>query len=1127
MGLSSKQRPLLAKSALLQAARGVALAVLLMPMLTLSHAQADSGRKLQYNRDIRPILSENCFQCHGPDKNNRQAGLRLDVAQSALDKRAIVPGKPKQSALLTRIYATDASVMPPVSSHKSLTPQQQNLLTRWIAEGGEYQAHWAYLPPVRPAVPVVHPLTNFPVRNPIDAFILDKLNTKRIAPSPEADKRTLIRRVSLDLIGIPPTPAEVAAFVADKSPNTYEKVVDRLLASPHYGERMAVPWLDLARYADTVGFHGDQNQNVWAYRDYVIDSFNRNKPFDQFTIEQIAGDLLPNATPETRAATCFNRLNMMTREGGAQAKEYLAKYAADRVRTVSMTWLGSTFGCAECHDHKYDPISQKDFYALGAFFADMKQWGVYADYGYTPNPDLRGYNNDYPFPPEIKVESRYLKTRIAQEQAQIGNIALSALEATQTNPAAQAALNGWQKSASAFLTNHPDGWEIAAASEIRATNAPAMKPKPPLKKAAVTVAVSTPVEKASQAKSADKPVLKAVADATEASELRPELDGSILLTDKAGGSIELTLHPSSAWLACLRLEVLPHAANGNSIFRKGVQAATLTLAASVLRADGKREPVLFRYADANDAEPRYNSGFEVVGIQKGWKLSAEHASRAHVSSWLLDKPISLAFDDTLVVTVPNAGEGCIRLASSPFIPEQPNAPVFSTRYLAQLRGALEGSKMPLDRGLLATQYLLGAGQQADAYAQAKSLQNDIFNCRSGITPVLVTEATKPMTMRVLPRGNWQDESGEIVQPATPHFLPALQAKSGFSSQTLTRLDLARWIVSPENPLTARVFVNRLWKQFFGNGLSAQVEDLGAQGEWPTHPELLDWLACNFVAEEKGERKKEKDPVLINSQLSTLNSSWNVKRLVRLIVTSSTYRQSSSLRPELRDSDPNNRLLASQNPRRLEAEFVRDNALAVAGLLNPEIGGPPCKPYQPAGYYANIQFPDRDYVATPDDGQYRRGVYMHRQRTFLHPMLANFDAPSREDCIASRIVANTPQQALTLLNDPTFVEAARVFAAQLLNVRAGGNGAKAGEDSARLEAAFQRALARSPKPKEKQSLLTFLTTIRKAYQEQPDDARKLLTTGLTPLPQNADRIELAAWTNVCRIILNLNETITRY
>jgi hypothetical protein len=1006
-------------------------------------------RTVAFNRDIRPILSENCYYCHGPDKTHQQAGLRLDLRDAAIKFGAIVPGRPETSKMMTRVLATDEDLrMPPVASHKTLTAAQKNTLSRWIKEGASYEAHWAYIPPRRPAVPKIAG-----AGNPLDAFVLARLAEKKIKPSPEADRRTLIRRVSLDLTGLPPTPDQVRAFVSDKSPTAYEKLVDRLLASPQYGERMAVPWLDVVRYADTVGFHGDQNQNAWAYRDYVINAFNTNKPFDQFTIEQIAGDLLPRPTPEQLTATAFNRLNMMTREGGAQAKEYLTKYADDRVRTVSMAFLGSTVGCAQCHDHKFDPISQKDFYALGAFFADVKQWGVYADYGYTPNPDLRGYNNDYPFPPEITVDSPYLKQRIARQRARIGQVAAETQPLLLRDPAARAAFASWCASGKSFLAGHPEGWDVPVRPTVRTMPA-------------------------------------AAGSAPPVAQVAP--NGSVLLTGATGGTVEVSVKPAAAWVAALRVEALPHAAHGGSVFRTGTKPATMMLSATLHRgADGKTEPVRFRYAGANVSEPRYASGFEILGVHRGWRLSAAHRNKPQVSVWYLDQPVAVAAGDTLTVSVPGITAGCLRVATSPFVPEDVRSAVLPAASLAK---ALASPGTPAHLPIARRAYLWGTGWAPEAFDRIKALEADIISCRDGKTPVLVTKAVKPTVTRLLPRGNWQDESGPVVEPAVLHFLPQPKAAG---KRRLTRLDLAKWLVAPENPLTARVVVNRFWKQFFGNGISGLVEDFGAQGEWPTHPEMLDWLAVEFR-----------------------ESGWDVRHVVRLIVTSATYRQSSNLRPELRDMDPNNRLLASQNPRRLEAEFVRDNALAIAGLLNHDKGGPPVKPYQPAGYYASIQFPNREYAASPDERQWRRGVYMHWQRTFLHPMLANFDAPSREDCTASRNVANTPQQALTLLNDPQFVEAARVFAGHLL-------AAPAGSDGARLEQAFQQALGRPVKPKEKASLLAFLTAARAEYAARPDDAAKLRKIGQAPAAATADDVELAAWTSVCRVILNLNETITRY
>ncbi len=1028
-------------------------------LLTLSLptlALYQSGRlqpkmpRIEFNRDIRPILSDNCLRCHGSDRANRKADLRLDQRDVAIQKQAIVPGNVSKSNMIMRITSTNpAVIMPPPASHKQLTSSQKQLLTRWIKEGAVYQDHWAYLPVSKPVLPRLTSGQSTS-KNPIDGFILAKLNEKGIKPSPRADKRTLIRRIYLDLIGIPPTPAEVEAFLVDNSPSAYQKVVDRLLASPGYGERMAVPWLDVVRYADTVGFHGDQNMNAWAYRDYVIDSFNKNKPFDQFTIEQLAGDLLPNPTPEQLTATCFNRLNMMTREGGAQPKEYFAKYQADRVRTVAMTWLGSTLGCAECHNHKYDPFTTRDFYSMEAFFSDLKQWGVYEDYGYTPEPELRGINNDSPFPPEIKVTSPYLVARIARLNGAMLQLAKETAKAHASD--SSFAFEAWRSKASAWLKQNPSGWETFSTPTISLTDPTAKTPK------------------------SSKNNL--VANDVSAS---PYLEGSVALFGKSPVDLHLRFKPKTSDIAAIRLELLPGSKSAEGILRNGAMSTTVMMSAEVIGADKKPKPIAFRYAAANHYIPRFANGFEILGLQRGWPINVTGVTDICTSTWLPTVPISLNPGDELVVTLPGTIANRVRVSVSPFMPDK----------LAESQFTNVAS-ITTDDGATSLAHLWATKYDTVSYQKLVAIQQDILECRNGVTPVMVVEHITPKTTRILARGNWQDESGEIVSPAIPAFLN----KSNASTGRLTRLDLAKWIVSRDNPLTARTVVNRLWRQFFGNALSAQVDDLGTQGEWPSHPELLDWLASEF------------------------KTNWDIKRMVRLIVTSDAYCRTSSLRPELHNLDPNNRLLASQNPRRLEAEFIRDNALSISGQLCRDMGGPPVKPYQPAGYYANLQFPDRPYTPDKDEREWRRGVYIHWQRTFVLPMLLNFDGPSREDCIASRNVANTPQQALTLLNDPIFVEASRVFASNLL-IQQGGT------DELKITRAYQIAVARKPQSSELKSLLNFLKQTRETYKQNPDDAKKLLSIGYAERATGTDLNELAAWTNVCRILLNLQETITRY
>ncbi|MBC8003435.1 MAG: PSD1 domain-containing protein, partial [Opitutaceae bacterium] len=803
------------------AIRAIVMAGLATLTFTSSVGAAESlEQPIEFNRDIRPILSENCFLCHGPDKSHRKGKLRLDDRSVAVEKEAIVPGKPEKSELIARINNPDPDdVMPPLDTHKTLTPHQKELLTRWIAQGAEYQPHWSYLTPKKTHVPKVRNV-NFKIQNPIDAFILSALDAKTIQPSPPADKAMLLRRVSLDLTGLPPTPDEVRAFLNDRSSRAYERAVDRLLASPRYGERMAVAWLDVARFADTVGYHGDQNQNIFPYRDYVINAFNRNKPFDQFTVEQLAGDLLPKPTTEQRVATGFNRLNMVTREGGAQPKEYLAKYAADRVRTVSTTWLGSTMGCAECHDHKFDPFSARDFYQMEAFFADIKQWGVYSDYTYTPNPDLKDWSNDHPFPPEITVESPYLQNRLARLLAKIDEVRARAGLRLESDELQRVVFDSWMESSRAFLARNPDGWSQPAAFVPTAD---------------------------------DKAVVNA--------------DGSVLFkgAGKKDDEHQIRFALPEGHVAALRLELLPDPSHKGSIVRGGGKAATVQFTPAVERADGKDAKSGFYQADSATKQLRYANGAEIFGIKDGWKIDPKQTTNTQTGIYLFDTPIKSNAGDELVLTFKAPAIGRIRVSLSPFAVGDP----LDGKFRPDLASALGKSgliRSGRNLRFIRDSYLLSTGWDAGAFTEFKKLQIEVLECRNGQAPTLVTEAWKPATTRVLARGNWQDETGDIVDPAPPHFLPQPKVKG---DRRLTRLDLAKWLVSPDNPLTARTFVNRTWKQFFGNGLSAVVDDLGAQGEWPTHPELLDWLSVEFR-----------------------ESGWDVKRLVRLFVLSSTYRQDS-------------------------------------------------------------------------------------------------------------------------------------------------------------------------------------------------------------------------------------------
>jgi len=805
---------------------------------------ARAAETIDYSRDIKPILAEYCYACHGPDESKRKAKLRLDLREEAI-KEALKPGNAAGSSVIERVTTQDRDeVMPPPHAKKGrLSPAQVDLLRRWIDQGAQFDIHWAFVKPARPAVPAPRQET---LTHPIDRFIAAEHEKRGMQLAPEADRATLVRRLSFDLTGLPPTPAEVDAAFNDASAHWYEKVVDRLLASRHYGERQAIHWLDLVRYADTAGYHSDNYRDLYLYRDYVIAAFNNNKRFDQFTIEQLAGDLLPNPTDEQRIASGYNRLLQTTEEGGAQAKEYLAKYAADRVRNVSGVWLASTLGCAECHNHKFDPSTQKDFYSLAAFFADLKEKAV-------------GRQEQTQLPrPEQTAQLQQLDEQMAP---------LQKLLTTQT-PALDAAQQAWEKEAEA---------------------------------------------------SKGKGLPKNVQDLLK------------------------------------------------------VEAA-------------KRTP----------------------------KQQQDLAAHYRTIAPLLEQP---------------------------------------------------------------RKELTALQQQKDALLKS-------------IPATLVSMTGPARTMRILPRGNWLDDSGEVVTPAVPAFLGVL------GKERPTRLELAQWLVSAEQPLTARVFVNRLWKQSFGQGLVKSVDDFGIQGTLPTHPQLLDWLAVEFV-----------------------ESGWDVKRLHKLLLMSHTYRQSSVAKKELRDRDPANLWLARQARYRLDAELVRDNALAISGLLVTKIGGPSVKPYQPAGYWQFLNFPKRDWQADSGENQYRRGLYTFWQRSFLHPSLLAFDAPSREECTADRPRSSTPLQALVLLNDPTYVEAARAFAERLLK--------EAGPSPTdRLNWAYRQALSRPVQPQEAQVLTALYRKHLEEYSADAQAARQLVSAGQRPVPQDANLAELAAWTSVARVLLNLHETMTR-
>ncbi|MGB7324084.1 MAG: PSD1 and planctomycete cytochrome C domain-containing protein [Rubripirellula sp.] len=1012
--------------------------------------------QVTFNAHIRPIMSNTCFACHGPDEEANDSGLRLDSFAMATES-AIVPGDAEASDVYQRLVDVD-DPMPPTEFRHQLSDREKALFKKWIDQGAKYEQHWSYTPIEKPAVP------KSASGNPIDGFIIARLAAEGLSPSPIADKATLLRRLSLDLIGLPPTPAEIDAFITDDADDAYEKQVDRLLASPHYGERMATQWLDIVRFSDTVGFHGDQNQRIFAYRDYVIDSINQNKPFDQFTIEQLAGDLLENPTEEQLVATGLNRLNMVTREGGAQPGEYLAKYKADRVRMIGTAWLGSTTGCCECHNHKYDPFTAKDFYSLGAFFDDLRQWGVYSDYGYTPNKDLKGFNTEYPFPPEMRMKSPSLEQEIAfleREQA-------SSFRSTEP---LDEATRQWAADAHAWLQANPSGWQTLLPTSAKS-------------------------------------------DKESATEL---LGTDVLVSGDPKKDDTVTWQHEVAIPTAVRtvqLQIIPDDANGGHVGRSDEGRFSIATSIAIVR-DGKDVPLKIAFGQADRQNPsRYQSGHDPRFLEEtwrsgptAWQLPADETKLPHTAVYHLDELQNLLPGDRLEVRLRSNDVGRFRIAASPFarmVVGQPSASPLLTDALAAVdRGDDVDAVLPASHraAILSGKHgsTVATKDQNNDYLR---LRDEILDRHSGYAMTLVSQSLPSDQIpiaRVLPRGNWQDESGEVISPAFPEFLtrpnPVESTNSNASpenSRRLTRLDLARWLTSDENPIVARHYVNRTWKHFFGAGLSNKLDDLGSQGEWPSHPRLLDWLAAE------------------------LRDGWDMKHIARLILTSETYRQSAAVRDDLTEIDPYNRLLSQQSARRLEAEAIRDNALSIAGLLNTDVvGGPSVFPYQPEGYYSNIQFPNRKYVNDTVFGQYRRGVYMHWQRTFLHPMLVNFDAPSRDECVADRTQSNSPQQALTLLNDPSFVETAKALSNRLIAEDSGAS------IDTYIDRAYRLALARPPRPEEITGLTTLYESQLKHFRNTPDDAKPFANG------DSNDAATRAALAQVCRVILNLHETITRY
>lgn len=1024
---------------------GASVAAALLPIWIAAMA---AGGTFEFNRDIRPILSDKCFACHGFDRAARKADLRLDVEASATASREgrtpIVPGRPGQSEVIRRIQSTDPEeVMPPPRTGKVLSVEERRLIEGWIASGGRYEEHWSYGPVRRPGVPTLSSggapeiAAGMPAPGPVDAFIDPRLAAVGLLPAGEADRRTLVRRLSFDLHGMPPDPEDVEAFAGSTDPRAYERLVEKFLASPRHAERMTVTWLDLVRYADSIGFHGDCTLSVWPYRDWVLRAFRENMPFDRFTREQLAGDLVPGAGMRERVASGFNRLNRMSTEGGAQDREYLAKYAADRVRTVGSVWMGTTMGCAECHDHKYDPFTMRDFYSMAAFFADLKEKGFYE----------RGFSeNDWG--PKVLLPSPAQEARLAALTAEIGVIE-SAM--APSNPA---------DFAGARLA-----WEEEVMAADRATNL-AWRPVPPVGLSSVHGATFT----------VEKEHWVVVGGANP---------------DREVYSVEVRVPPGR--VTAVRVETgSDEQFSGNRIARGGTTFVLTEVVAGVREEGGVR-----RLAVAHAAANLDGDGFPAVATidgdaATGWAITSGHSRECQIVFHLAEPWVA---GTNAVMTLELRHESVHRRCT-----------------IGKFRVSVTGRERPLQDRLTLPENALNAIRKPsqertederrvieqtwrrvdpvfeEARRRMARLKAERSILLARVPSTLVSESGPPRVIRVLPRGNWMDERGAVVEPAIPASLGRLDT----AGRRATRLDLAGWLTSPSNPLTSRVVVNRLWRQFFGVGLSRTLDDAGSQGEWPTHPELLDWLASELLAPAwvAGEAEAGRPP-----------GRWDLRHVIRLIVNSAAYRRSSVPPAGMLERDPSNRWLGRQNRFRVDAEFVRDTALAVSGLLVEQWGGPSVRPFQPDGYWVPLNFPKREYVTDAGANLHRRGLYTHWQRTFLHPSLVAFDAPSREECTANRVVSNTPLQALVLLNDPNFYEAALALAGRAL--REGG-----ATTEERLRWIWMRVLGRPPGADE----LAVLRELHEAESGSPPAGRSDAPWG--------------AWVAVSRAVLNLHETITR-
>jgi hypothetical protein len=1030
----------------------------LLGMCCFALAQAvtmQAGEKLSFDRDIRPILSDKCFRCHGPDEKQREAELRLDSAEGARSgagaDRPIVPGHPEQSEVWRRITAADDDErMPPRSSGKSLTTDDRQKLRQWIEQGAEYESHWSLRPPVK-ATPPANRDARW-ARTPIDRFVLARLDREGLTPRPEADRHTLIRRLSLDLIGLPPSPEEVEAYLSDTRPDAYPRLVDRLLASPHFGERFALDWLDAARYADTNGYFVDNERQMWRWRDWVLSAFNQNMPFDQFTVEQLAGDLLPQATLEQQIASGFHRNHPVTYETGIIDEEYRVEYVCDRVETTAAVWLGLTLGCARCHDHKYDPLSQRDFYRLFAFFNNLPEKG---NTGRDGNAD-----------PQIAAPLNEQTVRLNELQA---NAAECEAAFSQHATAIAHAQAKWRQTAAQTLpVIAPSLATVACEPSPVATVRPRGKVEfvPGITAQAASLDGDSWLEfDAPLAPERDRPFAAAawfLAHAEPAAILcrfddRDDMRGFNVMIEKSMLVVQLM-----------------HRNEGESILLTSLKTVPLRRwhHVAVCYDGGGRARGVAVYLDGRPLEMKvvYDTLDGSIAVESPWRLGRR--SEGYGFKGLVDE--ARLYDRALT-----AGEV---------------AALFTAERLKYLLDTPDDKHTPQESDELRDYFLTRAAGEPlrGDYRRLVEARRELAAFQATVpTAMVMRELAQPRETFVLARGQY-DRPQERVEAGVPAVLPPMPADA-----KADRLALARWLVDRQHPLTARVIVKRFWHHYFGQGLVGTLNDFGSQGEPPSHPELLDWLAVEFM-----------------------ESGWDIKALGRLIVTSAVYRQTSDAPPELIARDPDNRLLARGPRYRLPAELVRDQALAAAGLLTRTLGGPSVKPYQPEGLWEAVSYGgEQSYQQDHGAELYRRGLYTFWKRQSPPPALLAFDAPTRETCVVRRSRTNTPLQALVVLNDPTYVEAARKLAERVLK-------SDRQSDDDRLRAMFMLVASRPPDSAEHAELAQLLARQLAKYRGDPRQAEALLAVGESPSDGSLEPAQLAAWTIVAHALLNLDETLCK-